>query len=296
MAEIERKHVRAPDGRTIEVLAMSSQARWTLVYHSASPHAPVPFPQLEAAATARGIRLVQYARPGYGDSARKIGRRVADAAADVRAILDSLDIERFLVLGWSGGGSHALACAALLPDRVAAASTIASMAPYGSAGLDFFANMDPANVRELKTAITDPNRVQFLLETYRPGLAAITASDIVNSPTASVEDQALMKGPFAVFLADALRRAVSGGIWGWYDDDLATIRGWGFDVGSIRVPVTIWHGEKDHDVPVAHGRWLASHIPGVRSQLLPDHSHVSLVAVALDQILDDLLDRADGKM
>ena len=104
MAENGLQHVRAPDGRAIEILPMPPEEGWTLLYQGGTPAAPVSFRLLEAAAAARRMRLVQYARPGYGTSERRVGRRVADAAGDVLAILDALGVDRCLTLGWSGGG------------------------------------------------------------------------------------------------------------------------------------------------------------------------------------------------
>ena len=113
-----RQHIRTVDGRTIEILATPPGFGWTLVFHGGTPTAPVSFAPLEAAAAARGMRVVQYARPGYAGSERRPNRSVADAVEDVAAILDRLGVERCLTLGWSGGGPHALGCAALLPGRV----------------------------------------------------------------------------------------------------------------------------------------------------------------------------------
>ncbi len=297
MGENALQHVRAPDGRILEILAMPPRSGWTLVFHGGCPSAPVSFPQLEVAAAAREMRLVQYARPGYSGSERRAGRSVVDATEDVAAILDALGVERCLTLGWSGGGPHALACATLLPERVAAAGTIASPAPYGADGLDFMAGMGAGNVEEFGAAIADPQRLRTLIEAWAPDLGSVTAEQVASGfgDLACEEDRNALTGEFAEFVARAFRRALSGGIWGWYDDDLAVVQDWGFDLGSIQVPVTIWQGEHDRMVPLAHGRWLVSQIPGVRSRLVPDHGHMSLVAGSLDRILDDLLERAGGQ-
>ncbi|RXZ48495.1 alpha/beta fold hydrolase, partial [Agromyces binzhouensis] len=110
-----------------------------VVWHAGSPHTGEPLEPLATAARARGIRLVTFARPGYGGSTPRPGRDVASNAADVAAIADALGIDRFAVIGYSGGGPHALGCAALLRDRVTAAAVLASPAPFG--GVDWFAGM-----------------------------------------------------------------------------------------------------------------------------------------------------------
>ena len=103
-----------------------------------------------------GVRLISFDRPGYGGSDRLDSRRVADVVPDVVAIADELELERFAVLGRSGGGPHALACAALLPDRVTRAGVLVSLAPWEAEGLDWFAGMSDSNVREYTAAATAP--------------------------------------------------------------------------------------------------------------------------------------------
>ena len=183
------------------------------------------------------------------------------------------------------------------PDRVAAAGTIASPAPYHAENLDFFAGMSADNVEEFGAAIAGPAQLRTFLEAQAPSFGSVTAEQVASGlgDLASEEDRKALTGEFAEHVAQAFRRALSGGIWGWYDDDLELVQDWGFDLASIRVPVTVWQGEHDRMVSIAHGRWLVGHVPGVRSRLLPDHGHLSLVAAWLDRILDDLLERAGGK-
>ena len=195
-----------------------------------------------------------------------------------------------------GGGPHALACAARLPERIAAAGTIAPLAPFDADGLDWLASQGTENVVEWRAAVAGPAALQPLLEAAAPGLASVTASNI--APTLgdllSPLDRASLTGDRAEWAAASFRAGVSPGIWGWYDDDLAFVHPWGFELAAIRVPVTLWQGEQDRMVPVSHGRWLASRIPGVRARILPDHGHVSLVVGSLEPVLDDLAERASA--
>ena len=115
------ERMQLPDGRVFEYSAAGDPGRELLVFCVGTPSAVVDFPYVADAAAARGLRSVICSRPGYGGSTRNEGRTVADAASDTAALADHLGAERFLVAGWSGGGSTALACAALLPDRVRAA-------------------------------------------------------------------------------------------------------------------------------------------------------------------------------
>ena len=276
IADFEVTRHGPPDGRV-------------LVFHVGTPNAPDAFPLLTDALDERGWQLVAYARPGYAGSARREGRSVADAAADTAAILDDLGLDRFVTIGWSGGGPHALACAALLPDRCDAAASLAGVAPFDAEGLDFLAGMGAENVEEFGTAARSRDELVAFLERDAGALATITGADIAAGLGDLVDDvdRAALTGEFAETVARMLRRALSNGIEGWLDDDLAFIKPWGFDLGSIRVPVSIWQGAHDRMVPFSHGEWLAAHVPGARVHLYDDEGHISLVQ-QLPRILDEL--------
>ena len=249
-------------------------------------------PPLTHALDERGWQLVAYARPGYAGSSRHDGRSVADAAGDVAAILDRLGIDRFLTAGWSGGGPHALACAALLPERCEAAAIIAGVAPYDAEGLDFLAGMGPENVEEFGAAATSPDALEAFLGAALAGHRDVTGEQLGAALGGLVSDvdRAALSGDFADAVARLVRRGVSAGIEGWRDDDLAFAKPWGFDVAATAAPVSVWHGAQDRMVPFAHGRWLAAHVPGARAHLYDDEGHISLVR-QLPRILDDLVSR-----
>jgi pimeloyl-ACP methyl ester carboxylesterase len=216
---------------------------------------------------------------------------VAGAAASPAALADHLGHDRFLTAGWSGGGPHALACAALLPDRVMAAATIAGVAPYDAEGLDWTEGMGEENRIEYPTAARDPEELRRWMEPHADALATVRPEDIVAQLRSLISgvDEAEVTGEFGEMLADGFHRAFRSGPWGWYDDDLAFVAPWGFDLSSIRVPVSIWQGREDLMVPLAHGEWLVAHVPGARSRLRPEHGHLSLAVGAIGEILDDLL-------
>ena len=277
-----------PDGRTLEALVTGPEDGTLLVLHHGSPGAAVPHLSLEEATAERGIRLVQYSRPGFGDSTRHAGRTVADCAADVAALADHLGAERFLTAGWSGGGPHALACAALLPERVMAAATIAGVAPYDAEGLDWTAGMGEENQIEYPLAATDPDAHLEWIRAAVEKLAEVRAEDIVAAMRTIISDvdEASLTGELGEVVAASFRAAFRSGPWGWRDDDLAFVAPWGFDLSEIRVPVTIWQGRHDLMVPFAHGEWLLAHVPSARSGLRSEHGHLSLVVGSIGEILD----------
>lgn len=284
--------IQLPDGRLLEALVSGPEDGPLLVFHHGSPGAAVPFPTLEDAAADRGIRVAQYSRPGFGGSTRRPGRRVGDCAADVAVLADRLGAERFLTIGASGGGPHALACAALLPERVLAAATIAGVAPYDAEDLDWTAGMGEDNQVEYPTAARDPEALLRWMEPHVAGLADVRPEQIVDEMRSLISgvDERALSGALGEVVAASFHAAFREGPWGWYDDDLAFVAPWGFDLSRIRVPVTIWQGAQDLMVPFAHGRWLAAHVAGARAELRPEHGHLSLEVDGIGEILDDLLE------
>ncbi|HUZ22381.1 MAG TPA: alpha/beta hydrolase [Streptosporangiaceae bacterium] len=282
--------VPAAAGRRLQVLVSGPEGGLPLVFHNGTPSGLVAFGPMVAAAAARGLRMVMYARPGYGASTPDRGRQVADAAMDVAAVLDALGAEQFVTAGWSGGGPHALACAVLLPGRCRGAASIAGVAPYGAAGLDWLAGMAAENVAEFGAALAGEAELGAFLTAAAAGLRGITADQVADGLGGLVSevDKSVITGEFAGYLAAALSAAVSTGTAGWRDDDLAFVRDWGFVVDQ-GAPVTVWQGDQDMMVPFAHGQWLAAHVPGARVHLVPGAGHLSLGVAGFGSILDDLL-------
>jgi pimeloyl-ACP methyl ester carboxylesterase len=281
--------VRTGDGRELEVLRHGPPDGLPLVFHFGTPSAPGEFPVLTDAVAARGWQLVAHARPGYAGSTRQEGRSVADVAGDVATILDAFGLGRFVTVGWSGGGPHALACAALLPDRCAGAATLAGVAPYDADGLDFLAGMGEENVREFGAAARSRAALEALLEAEAAELSQVSGERIAAALGDLVDDvdRAALTGDFAEATAGLTRAALATGSAGWLDDDLAFVKPWGFDLSAIAVPVAVWQGAHDRMVPFAHGEWLAAAIPGARAHLSDDEGHISLVQ-QMPRILADL--------
>ena len=291
--DAQRSNVLLTDGRVIEVAMAGPKDGTPLVFHHGTPGSVFLFEPFIEAAESRGLRYVTYSRPGYGNSTRQAGRTVADCARDTVQMANRLGLRRFFTIGWSGGGPHALACAALASDRVIAAATVAGVAPPDSPDLNFLAGMGEENVEELNAAIAGPNELQTYLERVAPNFAQVTGDQIIAAlgDVVGDVDRRALTGELGTFLADNNRAALKNGFWGWFDDDLAFLRNWGFDLARIIVPVSIWQGAQDRMVPFSHGQWLAAHIPGARAFLLPEHGHLSLAVGSFGRILDDLIAR-----
>jgi pimeloyl-ACP methyl ester carboxylesterase len=275
------EHVELPDGRTLEYLIEGDADRPALVLHHGTPGGAVRCAPLSDAALRLGYRVLTPGRPGYGGSTPHPGRRVADAAADIAALLSLLGIDEFVTLGWSGGGPHALACAALLPDRCRAAVSMAGVAPCDAAGLDWLAGMGAENRTEFGAALAGPDELTAFMAAAEPEFAHITPATVIDAlgDLISDVDKKALAGPMADYLSESSRHAVSTGIAGWRDDDLAFTTPWGFDPSTITVPVSIWQGDQDRMVPFTHGQWLAAAIPNADPHLLPGEGHISLINV-----------------
>lgn len=227
-----------------------------------------------------GVRLISYDRPGYGDSGRAEGRSVVDAAADVEAIADKLGHDRFAVVGRSGGGPHALACAASgsLAGRVTRVAVLVTLAPPNAPDLDW---LDGMNTHNLKEHSADHGTFIASL-TARADLARLDPQTLLDqlAPELTPTDRKVVDD---VAIGNLLRasyaEAVRTGANGWIDDGLAFRKGWGFEPSSIDVPVKIWHGEDDAFSPLSHARWLASQIPHAEVEIQPDKGHFGAVEI-----------------
>jgi pimeloyl-ACP methyl ester carboxylesterase len=275
-----------PDGRTLAIEEAGDPGGRPVLVHAGTPNSRHLYAPAVADAAARGLRLIGYDRPGYGGSTPQPGRTVADCAADVRAICTELGIDRLAMWGISGGGPHVLACAALLPDLITAAASLASVAPADAEGLDWFDGMGQENVDDFRLLASDPEAARAKLEKNREETLAASAADLAGllktllTPT----DAAALTGEFAEFLAYTGREGLEPGSQGWWDDGLAHAGAWGFELDDIRIPTLLMHGRQDQFVPFGHGQWLAARIPGVDARLLDDDGHLTLITNRMGEV------------
>lgn len=279
-----------PDGRRLDVVVSGPADGMPLVFHHGTPGSVLQERAMQRAAAERGLRLITMSRPGYGGSTRQPGRRVVDAVADTEAVLRSIGADRCLVAGWSGGGPHALACAARLP-AAAAVLVIAGVAPFDADGVEFLAGMGQDNIDEFGAAVLGEPSIRAYLDAQRPELLDATPEGIVSAMSSLLPevDRAVLTDEFGQDMADGFHEALRTGVDGWLDDDLAFVADWGFDLAEIAVPTAVWQGSEDLMVPFAHGQWLAGRVPGVVAHLQQGEGHLSIGIGALAAMLDELV-------
>lgn len=273
------------DGRELEITVSGPDDGVPLLWHHGTPGCGYQSASKVADVAARGLRLVTYSRAGAGRSTRDPGRSVADVAADMAAILDDLGAERCLVGGQSGGGPHALATGALLPERVAAVIVVCGLRPFGPGFLD---GMGQDNLDEFGLALEGEDALTPYLLRQREGLLAADVEQVVAtmSTLLPAADRAVLTGELGRDLLANLAGGVES-VHGWVDDDLAFTRPWGFELEDIAVPVSFWQGTEDLMVPQSHMPWQAERVPGAVMHLEPGEGHLSLQVNHFGAMLDE---------
>jgi pimeloyl-ACP methyl ester carboxylesterase len=272
-----RRELRVPDGRTLVVHDTGpsrASDELALIWHNGSPHTGALLEPVVSAAAQRSMRVVTYARPSYGGSTPNRGREVAPSARDVEQIVDALAIPRFVTMGYSGGGPPALACAALLVDRVIAAVTLSSIAPYTDS-FDWYAGMAaPGGLRAASQG--------------REARERFALTDEFDRDSFIERDWQALDGTWKALGEDAVR-AETRGSEGLVDDDLSATASWHFDPAQITIPVLVVQGGEDRVIPWGHGDWLMRTIPTAEYWFRPRDGHVSIlnaVPVAMDWLRD----------
>jgi pimeloyl-ACP methyl ester carboxylesterase len=289
--------VKAPDGRRLSVESLGDpDGKPVFLLHGTPGGRNGPRPR-GIVLHRLGIRLISYDRPGYTGSDRLPGRGVADASIDVEAIADYFGIDRFSIVGRSGGAPHALACAALLNKRVICAVALCSLAPYNAEDLDWSAGMTASNVRayhdaeaDLGALIATLNEQAGKVRNNSEGLLKLLWPELADHDKGVIGDIALRR-IMAQIHAEALCETADG----WIDDVIALSRPWDFDLSDIIAPIKLWSGSNDVFSPIAHTYWLAKRIGSAELDIVPGAAHFGAVEI-LPKILTWVAGKADIEM
>jgi len=278
--------IELPDGRYLEVATLGEPSGHTVLFHHGTPGSANLVKMLAPLAEDGSLFIVTSSRAGYSKSSRLEGRDVASVVGDVRVALDSLGRGDYVVVGWSGGAPHALACAALDAPRCLAAWSLASVVPT-NLNFDWTEGMGPENVEEFALAKEGGPEYEARMAMYGDAFAVATKDNVVEmfGGLLSEPDKAVLEPESArEEFAASMRQGFEFGWRGFYDDDQAIMKEWGFDPTTITVPVSVWFGDQDLMVPRTHGEWLAKSLPTARKRFFAGDGHVSLVVNHLDEL------------
>ena len=265
-----RQSTQLSDGRNLEYLSNNLNQDSVIVLHAGTSQDITGWQTWLDYFSTKGIFALSFGRSGYVGSTKKPGRITIDIANDVAELVTKLGINKFVSVGLSGGGQHAIATG--LDKRNAGVVTVGSLAPYAELGEDFFTGMQQADLDEYADALKDIN---LLVKRFQ-GWQEHDPSENIAGTNLSENDLIASKKPTWKSALDSCAFTMSKG-WDWVADDYSSyLKPWGFDPRDIKVPAVIWQGGLDKNVPKQHGKWLSENLPNARLELRPDESHLGI--------------------
>jgi pimeloyl-ACP methyl ester carboxylesterase len=246
-------------------------------------------PRARELAGERGVRLIGVERPGTGHSTAHLHDSLAAAAGDVEQVADRLNIERFGVVGLSGGGPYVLACAHELPERVVAGAVLGGVAPAcGDEAAPGGTVALAGRMRPLLEAFHQPLGHLFWATVFALRPIASQAFDLFIGTMPEGDQEVMSRPEMKQMFVDDMLRASRLGLHAPIYDMVLFARPWGFSLRDIRVPIRFWHGDSDHLVPLEHGEHQAELVPDSDLKVRPREGHMGSLDAA-EEILDTIL-------
>jgi pimeloyl-ACP methyl ester carboxylesterase len=277
------KTIRLPDGRHLGYAEYGDPDGIPLLYFHGTPGSRLQARLFDAPAREVGVRMVAPERPGYGLSDVHPQRTLLDWVQDMEVLADRLHLERFAVMGVSGGGPYVAATASQLPERVSKAAFVSALGPLTLA--DATSGMGSTNRLLFGLARVAPWAVTLLMRnitrsTNKPERFRKQFSRTLPPVDAATLQQDEYWQQLLADLREGLRHGTSGATW----DFVLGARPWGFRLEEIQAPTSLWHGEVDTSVPVTMGRAIARAVPNCQATFLPGEGHLSLLFKHGDEI------------
>jgi len=267
---MDRENFRLSDGRNFEFLRNAPVQTSAIVLHAGTTQDLTGWQTWLDYFASKNVFAMAIGRSGYVGSTKKPGRITIDIANDVAELASALGIKRFVNIGLSGGGQHAIATG--LDSRSAGVVTVGSLAPYAELGENFYTGMQQADLDEYADALKDIN---LLVKRFQSWLTKDTSESIAGN-TLSDNDMKASAKPTWSCLIQSCNFTMSQG-WDWVADDYSSyLNPWGFDPREVKVPAVIWQGGLDKNVPFQHGMWLAANMPNARLEFRADESHLGI--------------------
>lgn len=272
------------DNRELDFITNDVESSTAILFHHGTPGESTVWSNWLSEIT--DVQAIAASRAGYALSARHSGRTVASDLQDQSELLEHLGVKKFISIGWSGGGPHAINM--VRHPLCVGAITLAGVGEWGNADLDFLAGMGPENHEEFGAALLGEGAIEEWMRINAPGFASVTGGDLITAFGGLIgeADKRALTKEVAEHNAASYRRALSEGYFGWLDDDLAFVQKFGFALGEINKPVLVWQGDDDFMVPRAHSEWLAKQIPTAKLNFVSGHGHISLLEEYRGEILN----------
>ncbi len=279
--------LKLSDGRSLDYITNDSDSKSAILFHHGTPSDCTLWQKWFKGIT--GVKAIAASRPGYGLSDRRRGRTVAADMDDQSQLLDFFGIEKFISIGWSGGGPHAINMSR--DRRSVGAITLAGVGEWGNSDLDFLQGMGPENHEEFGAALAGEASIEEWMIKNTPAFKNVTGADLITSFGGLIgeADKKALTPEVAEQDAASFRRSLSVSYYGWQDDDLAFVQPFGFELAKISKPILVWQGDDDFMVPKSHSEWLAKHIPTAKLNFVPGHGHISLGESYRKEIINQAL-------